>query len=93
MLSGSKTHISDCYEAQKTFSNNDFIHVALSIVVQIHIQYILSFAKNGDHHEAKFTYRMQMMILKSLEKNVFDAHAVYPSGVAVIVEKVRVLFM
>ena len=36
---------------------------------------------------------MQMMISKSLEKNVFDAHAVYPSGVAVIVEKVRVLFM
>ena len=36
---------------------------------------------------------MQMMISKSLEKNVFDAHAVNPSGVAVIVEKVRVLFM
>ena len=59
-------------------------------MVQTHIQYKYSYAKNGDHHEAKFTYNANDDIEEPKRMFLMLMLLII---VAVIVRKVRVLFM
>ena len=60
-------------------------------MVQTHIQYKYSYAKNGDHHEAKFTYNANVNIEEPKKRMYLMLMPLI--RVAVIVKKVRVLFM